>query len=60
MNVADEKTWGQMKSLLGLSSESSLAQIAAAMAQRLRVVHKPCWTLRYCPYGSIVEEFPGV
>lgn len=23
------------------------------------VVCKPCWELKYCPYGSLVEDFPG-
>ena len=22
-------------------------------------VCKPCWELKYCPYGSLVEYFPG-
>src|SRR5438876_1425979 len=23
-------------------------------------VCKPCWELRYCPYGPLVELFPGI
>lgn len=26
--------------------------------RRVRAVCKPCWELRYCPYGPLVEEFP--
>jgi hypothetical protein len=22
------------------------------------IVCKPCWELKYCPYGSLVEYFP--
>ena len=23
-----------------------------------RHICKPCWELKYCPYGSLVEDFP--
>ena len=26
--------------------------------QRVKAVCKPCWELKYCPYGPIVEDFP--
>jgi hypothetical protein len=26
--------------------------------RRIQAVCKPCWELKYCPYGSLVEEFP--
>ena len=26
--------------------------------QRVKAVCKPCWELRYCPYGPFVERFP--
>ncbi len=26
--------------------------------RRVKAVCKPCWELKYCPYGPIVEEFP--
>lgn len=26
--------------------------------RRVRAVCKPCWELKYCPYGPLVEEFP--
>ena len=25
---------------------------------RLQTVCKPCWELKYCPYGPLVENFP--
>jgi len=25
---------------------------------RVRAVCKPCWEIKYCPYGPLVEEFP--
>lgn len=27
-------------------------------AKRVKAVCKPCWELKYCPYGPLVEEFP--
>jgi hypothetical protein len=26
--------------------------------RRVRAVCKPCWELKYCPYGPLVEDFP--
>lgn len=26
--------------------------------KRVRAVCKPCWEIKYCPYGPIIEEFP--
>lgn len=26
--------------------------------QRVKAVCKPCWEIKYCPYGPLVEEFP--
>lgn len=27
--------------------------------RRVKAVCKPCWELKYCPYGPLVEEFPN-
>lgn len=27
-------------------------------SRRVKAVCKPCWELKYCPYGPLVEEFP--
>jgi hypothetical protein len=27
-------------------------------ANRVKAVCKPCWEIKYCPYGPLVEEFP--
>ncbi|WP_124065674.1 HNH endonuclease signature motif containing protein [Clostridium sp. E02] len=27
--------------------------------EKLRNICKPCWELKYCPYGPLVEDFPG-
>ncbi|MFL6351651.1 MAG: hypothetical protein ACJ74Z_07350 [Bryobacteraceae bacterium] len=26
--------------------------------RRVKAVCKPCWELKYCPYGPLVEQFP--
>ncbi|MCO5203453.1 MAG: HNH endonuclease [Anaerolineae bacterium] len=26
--------------------------------QRAKSVCKPCWEIKYCPYGSLIEQFP--
>jgi len=26
--------------------------------KRVKAVCKPCWEIKYCPYGPLVEEFP--
>lgn len=26
--------------------------------KRVKAVCKPCWEIKYCPYGALVEEFP--
>jgi len=26
--------------------------------QRVKSICKPCWEIKYCPYGSLVEKFP--
>jgi len=26
--------------------------------KRVKSVYKPCWEIRYCPYGPLIERFP--
>ena len=26
--------------------------------KRVKAVCKPCWEIKYCPYGPLVEQFP--
>ena len=26
--------------------------------KRVKAVCKPCWEIKYCPYGPLVEHFP--
>jgi len=40
-------------------AKSSVQQWAEKIdwAKRIKAVCKPCWELRYCPYGPLVEHF---
>lgn len=33
-------------------------QIQNELLGRLKHIVKPCWELKFCPYGSLVEDFP--
>jgi hypothetical protein len=47
-----------LKEQLGYDSEITDAELLEAWKERLGIVCKPCWELKYCPYGPLVEEFP--
>lgn len=48
----------EIRKALGASSDTSDAQLMALWKRRTRRVCKPCWELKYCPYGPLVEDFP--
>jgi hypothetical protein len=48
----------RVTSLLGLPPKTSASRVKPIMKSLLRRVCKPCWELRYCPYGPLVETFP--
>jgi hypothetical protein len=33
-------------------------QASVEWKRRTKHVCKPCWELKYCPYGPLVEDFP--
>ena len=43
---------------LGYSVEDSVPEILKDWKQRTTTVCKPCWELKYCPYGPLVEQLP--
>lgn len=47
-----------VKEALGYKPENADAEVLADWRKRVRDVCKPCWELKYCPYGPLVEEFP--
>lgn len=47
-----------IKALLGFSSKTSDKFVRKEWSKRVKNVCKPCWELKYCPYGPLVEDFP--
>ena len=47
-----------IKMLLGFSPNTDDEIVRKWWAKRTKSVCKPCWELKYCPYGPLVEEFP--
>ena len=48
----------KIKSALGYSPTASDDDVLGDWTERKRRVCKPCWELRYCPYGPLVEQSP--
>lgn len=47
-----------LRATLGVPPDQTDAEYLAEWKFKSRVVCKPCWELRYCPYGRLVEDFP--
>ncbi len=47
-----------IKSLLGFSESKSDDDVFSWWKKVSTGYCKPCWELKYCPYGKIVEDFP--
>lgn len=47
-----------IKHLLGFSGKTSGKIVRKDWNKRTKNVCKPCWELKYCPYGPLVEQFP--
>lgn len=50
----------KIKTLLGFKPEDPDSVVAASWKKRTSQVCKPCWELKYCPYGPLVEDFPAI
>ena len=48
----------RIKELLGFDKNDSDAKVIKEWKKASSRVCKPCWELKYCPYGPIVETFP--
>jgi len=46
------------KKILGFPLEISDKEVLVKWREHVSLVCKPCWELKYCPYGSLVEDFP--
>ncbi len=47
-----------VKVLLGFDPETSDKIVKREWNKRIKNICKPCWELKYCPYGPLVEDFP--
>jgi hypothetical protein len=47
-----------IKVSLGYGADEPDAEVLRDWKARLRRVCKPCWELKYCPYGPLVEQSP--
>jgi HNH endonuclease len=52
------KTDPHIKALLGFAPNAPDTTVRKEWNRRTKNVCKPCWELKYCPYGSLVEMFP--
>ena len=48
----------QVKELLGFEPDADDAEVLRTWKKASTRVCKPCWELKYCPYGPLVENFP--
>ena len=48
----------RLKEFMGFTDKDSNQEINKSLKERLALVCKPCWKLKYCPYGPLVEDFP--
>lgn len=48
----------ELKKHLRIHGDCDDKSLENKFRSRLRSVCKPCWELKYCPYGPLVEEFP--
>jgi len=47
-----------IKVFLGFAPDTDDEIVRKDWDERTKQVCKPCWELKYCPYGSLVEQFP--
>lgn len=48
----------KIKEKLGFKPDEPDEEVLEAVKVVIARVCKPCWELKYCPYGAFVEEFP--
>jgi hypothetical protein len=47
-----------VKALLGWEEDAEDKEFLRSIKAITKRVCKPCWELKYCPYGPLVEDFP--
>ena len=56
--IAKRPIYDSIKGRLGYPLDESDREVLQDWRERLRRVCKPCWELKYCPYGPLVEQSP--
>jgi hypothetical protein len=56
--IAKRPIHDSIKGRLGYPLDESDREVLGDWRERLRRVCKPCWELKYCPYGPLVEQSP--
>lgn len=47
-----------LKKYLGFKEDTPDKIVEKEWKRRTKHICKPCWELKYCPYGPLVEQFP--
>jgi hypothetical protein len=47
-----------IRAIFGFKPEKPSSEILALLARKSKTICKPCWEIKYCPYGPLVEDFP--
>ena len=58
--MAKKKIHSSIKKTLGFDENMPDKEFKAAWKRKTSQVCKPCWELKYCPYGPFVEQSPLV
>lgn len=53
-----EKLHPRIREALQAPDEMTDQELLRNLRERTKIVCKPCWELKYCPSGPLVEEFP--
>ncbi len=53
-----KKLHPQIREALQAPDDMHDADLLRNLRERTKTVCKPCWELKYCPYGPLVEDFP--
>lgn len=57
-NEGENLVHPKIKQSLGFDSKVSDSEFLEKWRKRTSNARKPCWDLKYCPYGELVEQFP--
>ncbi len=54
----DKKLHPSIREALLAPDDMTDRELLHNLRERTKIVCKPCWELKYCPYGPLVEDFP--